>query len=272
MDEILTRLRQCRPLIHNITNYVTVNDVANMLLACGASAIMADDQEEVEEMTAMCDGLNINMGTLHSRTIPAMKKAGIKANQLHHPVVFDPVGVGASQLRTRTAFELLDCINFQVIKGNLSEIKVLALQRGHVRGVDASDEDVITADNLEQTISFVKNYARKMQTVIVVTGAIDLVSDGQQCYVISNGIADMAKVTGTGCQLSALIAAFIAANPDQVLKATATAVCAMGLAGEIAKTHMADHEGNATYCHRIIDAVSHMDGKTLERGAKYEIR
>lgn len=272
MEEILTRLRQCRPLIHNITNYVTVNDVANIVLACGASPIMADDQEEVEEVTASCNGLNINIGTLNSRTVIAMERAGIKANQLHHPVVFDPVGVGASQFRTRTAFELLKCIDFEVIRGNLSEIKMLALQQGHIRGVDVDDEDIMTEDNLEQWIGFVKNYARKMKTVIAVTGAIDLVSDGQRCYVIYNGTADMAKVTGTGCQLSGLIAAFVAANPGQILKATATAVCAMGLAGEIAKTHMADHEGNATYRNRIIDAISQMDGKTLERGAKYEIR
>ncbi|MEZ3471008.1 MAG: hydroxyethylthiazole kinase, partial [Schaedlerella sp.] len=130
--ELLENVRNSHPLIHNITNYVTVNDCANILLACGGSPIMADDVEEAEEITSICGGLNINIGTLNQRTIPAMKKAGIKANELGHPVVLDPVGAGASRLRTGTAMNLLEHVRFSVIRGNISEIKTLALGSGTV--------------------------------------------------------------------------------------------------------------------------------------------
>ena len=120
---IYETVRNTCPLIHNITNYVTVNDCANIVLACGASPIMADDKEEVAEITALCAGLNINIGTLNSRTIDSMRIAGKAANALHHPVVFDPVGAGASKLRTRTAYLLLEEVQFSVIRGNISEIK-----------------------------------------------------------------------------------------------------------------------------------------------------
>jgi len=269
---ILENVREKSPLIHNITNYVTVNDVANVVLAIGASPIMADDEDEVEDITSICQGLNINIGTLNKRTIPAMLKAGKKANELHHPVVLDPVGVGASQLRTKTAFELIEKIHFDVIRGNISEIKTLVSHNGTVRGVDASIEDAVTDENLDNCIDFLKAYAKQLNCIIAVTGAIDLVADAHQCYVIRNGEKEMSAITGTGCQLSALITAFISANPKHSLAAVAGAVCTMGLAGEIGKTNMLDNEGNSTYRHRIIDAIYHMDGETLEKGAKYEIR
>ena len=142
-------LRSRCPLIHNITNYVTVNDCANMVLACGASPIMADDAAEVEEITAICGGLNINIGTLNSRTVTSMLLAGKKANQLGHPVVLDPVGAGASHLRTDTAFRLLREVQFTVIRGNISEIKTLASGAGTTKGVDADVADKVTEENLE---------------------------------------------------------------------------------------------------------------------------
>lgn len=270
--EVLDNVRKKSPLIHNMTNYVTVNDVANMVLAIGASPIMADEIDEVEDITSICNGLNINIGTLNKRTIPAMLKAGQKANELHHPVVLDPVGVGASRLRSQTAFQLIENIHFDVIRGNISEIKTLALNQGNVHGVDASIEDAVTEENLEQCIKFVKAYAQKTNSVIAVTGAIDLVADEKQCYVIRNGEKEMSSITGTGCQLSALVAAFVSTNQDNVLEAVAAAVCAMGLAGEIAQTYMLENDGNSTYRHRIIDAMYHMTGDILEKGAKYEIR
>lgn len=272
LKEMLDNVRLKQPLIHNITNYVTVNDVANMVLACGASPIMADDEQEVEDITSICTGLNINIGTLNSRTISSMKKAGRKANELSHPVLLDPVGVGASRLRTKTAFELIDHVSFDVIRGNISEIKVLALRQGNVHGVDANVEDAVTEDNLDKCIAFVKKFASEVHTIIAVTGAIDLVTDGKICYVIRNGRKEMSAITGTGCQLSALTTAFISANQDHKLEATVAAVCAMGLAGEIAKENMLVHEGNATYRNYIIDAIYHMNGDVLEKGAKYEIR
>lgn len=268
----LENVRNTVPLIHNITNYVTVNDVANVLLACGASPIMADDEGEVEEITAICSGLNINIGTLNSRTIPSMLKAGKAAQALNHPVVLDPVGAGASTLRTETARRLIKEIRFTVVRGNMSEIKTLAAGSGNTRGVDASVEDVVTEDNLESAIAFVKDLSARDGAIVAVTGAIDLVADAERCYVIRNGRPEMGKVTGTGCQLSALTAAYVAANPGNCLEAAAAAVCLMGLAGEIGFLHMEPGDGNAAYRSRIIDAICNMDGRELEKGAKYEVR
>ena len=167
-------LRSRCPLIHNITNYVTVNDCANMVLACGASPIMADDAAEVEEITAICGGLNINIGTLNSRTVTSMLLAGKKANQLGHPVVLDPVGAGASQLRTDTAFRLLREVQFTVIRGNISEIKTLASGAGTTKGVDADVADKVTEENLDSAVAFAKAFAARTGAVVAITGAIDI--------------------------------------------------------------------------------------------------
>ena len=270
--EQFANVRTKSPLIHNITNYVTVNDCANMVLACGASPIMADDAAEVEDITTICGGLNINIGTLNSRTIESMLKAGKKANALGHPVVLDPVGAGASALRTEKAYRLLDEVRFTVIRGNISEIKTLALGSGTTKGVDADVADAVTDANLDSAVKFVKDFAAKSGAIVAVTGAIDLVSDGTACYVIRNGRPEMGKITGTGCQLSALTAAFITANPSQPLEAAAAAVCAMGLAGEIAHARLTPLDGNATYRNYIIDAIYNMTPAQLEEGAKYEVR
>ncbi len=260
------------PLVHNITNYVTVNDVANVLLACGGSPIMSDDPKDVEDITSICGGLNINIGTLNQRTVEGMFLAGKKANELGHAVLLDPVGAGASAFRTETALKLIQEIKFDVIRGNISEIKTLALGSGTTKGVDADVADAVTEENLDQSIAFVKTFAEKMGCIIAVTGAIDLVSDGTKCYVIRNGRPEMGKITGTGCQLSGVMTAFITANPGEKLKAAAAAVCTMGLAGEIGFSRMQEGDGNSTYRNRIIDAIYNMDQKTLDEGAKYEVR
>ena len=272
LKEMLDHVREKCPLIHNITNYVTVNDCANILLACGGSPIMADDAEEAEEITAICGGLNINIGTLNQRTIPAMHLAGKKANELGHPVVLDPVGAGASKLRTNTAKALLEDIHFTVLRGNISEIKTLALGTGGAKGVDADIADKVTKENLPQTVAFAKKFAQETGAVIAITGAIDIVADSERAFCIYNGHPMMSSITGTGCQLSGMTTAFIVANPDNVLEATAAAVCTMGLAGEIAFANMTETDGNSTYRNRIIDAVYNMDAETLEKGAKYELR
>lgn len=268
--KIVEKVRTSCPLIHNITNYVTVNDCANMLLACGASPIMADDLTEVEDITSICGGLNINIGTLNQRTVPAMIAAGKKANELYHPVVFDPVGVGASAFRRETAKQLMKEIQFKVIRGNISEIKTLALGCGATRGVDADLADSVTKENLAEAVDFVKAFARRTATVVAVTGAIDLVTDGEKAWSIFNGHPMMSRVTGTGCQLSALIAAYVTANPETPLDATAAAVCAMGVCGEIAQKRLCTEDGNATYRNYMIDAMYHLDGETLAQWAKYE--
>ena len=202
MKECMDNVRKNVPLVHNITNYVTVNDVANSLLACGGSPIMSDEPEDVEDITSVCGGLNINIGTLHQSSIEGMLLAGKKANELGHPVLLDPVGAGASRLRTDTALRIMKEIKLTVIRGNISEIKTLAYGSGTTKGVDADVADAVTEETLNDAIAFVKNFARKTSCIIAVTGAIDLVSDGEICYVIRNGRPEMGKITGTGCQLS----------------------------------------------------------------------
>lgn len=268
----IENVRNKMPLVHNITNYVTVNDVANVLLACGGSPIMADEIEEVEDITSICGGLNINIGTLNKRSIEAMFAAGKKANELNHKLLLDPVGAGASELRTSTAIKLMDQLKFDVIRGNISEIKTLALGSGSTRGVDADIADKVTEENLDEAVKFIKDFAKKSGSTIAITGAIDLVSDGDKCYVIRNGRSEMGKITGTGCQLSGMITAFIVANSKNNCEAVAAAVCTMGVAGEIAWSRMQEGDGNATYRNRIIDAIYNMDKDTLEKKANYEIR
>ena len=271
-SECFAELRRKGPLIHNITNYVTVNDCANMVLACGGSPIMADDAAEVEDITTICGGLNINIGTLNSRTITSMLLAGKKANLLGHPVVLDPVGAGASQLRTDTANRLLREVKFTVIRGNISEIKTLASGAGTTKGVDADMADKVTEENLDSAVAFAKAFAARTGAVVAITGAIDIVADAHKAYCIRNGHPMMSSITGTGCQLSALTAAFVTANPDQPLEAAAAAVCAMGLAGEIAHSRLSSLDGNSTYRNYIIDAVYNMTPAQLEEGATYEVR
>lgn len=272
LKEKIENVRKVNPLIHNITNYVTVNDCANILLACGASPIMSDDINEVEEITSICGGLNINIGTLNQRTIQSMLLAGRKANEVKHPVILDPVGAGASRLRTETSYKLLEQVKFTVIRGNISEIKSIARGEGNTKGVDADVADCITEENLTDSVKFAKEFAKKMNAVIAITGAIDIVSDADRAYIIRNGNPMMSRITGTGCMLTAMITAYLVANPSNELEATTAAVCAMGLSGELAYQRLSKNDGNSTYRNYIIDEVFNLDGDKLERGAKYEVR
>ena len=271
-QNMFENVRNNCPLIHNITNYVTVNDCANIVIACGASPIMADDKDEVADITTLCAGLNINIGTLNSRTIVSMLIAGKRANELKHPVVLDPVGAGASKLRTETAMQLLEEVKFTVIRGNISEIKTLASGSGTTKGVDADVADKVTEENLDEVIAFAKAFAKKTGAVIAITGAIDIVADNNTAYCIRNGHPMMSFITGTGCQLSAMTAAFVAANPDYPLEAAAAAVSTMGYAGEVAHNRLTKMDGNSTYRNYIIDVIYNMTPEMLEKGAKYEVR
>ena len=272
LKTMLENVRAKSPLVHNITNYVTVNDVANVLLAAGGSPIMSDDADDVEDITSICGGLNINIGTLNKNTIPSMFLAGKKANALGHIVLLDPVGAGASRLRTDTANRLMQEVRFDAVRGNISEVKTLCTGSGSTKGVDADAVDAVTEANLDNGVQLVKTFAAQTGCIITVTGAIDLVSDGERCWCIRNGRAEMSRITGTGCQLSALMTAFLVANPDRKLDAAAAAVCMMGLAGEIGWANMQPDDGNSTYRNRIIDAIFNMTGDALEEGAKYELR
>lgn len=272
LKERLENLRQCAPLVHNITNYVTANACANILLACGGSPIMADDVDEVEEITAICGGLNINLGTLNAHTIPSMLMAGKKANELSHPVLLDPVGVGASRLRTGTAEEILKQVSLSVIRGNSSEMKALAVGGGTTKGVDADILDAVDEENLNHVISFAKDFAQKTRAVIAITGAIDIATDGKKTYVIRNGHPMMSRITGTGCMLSAMMTAYVVANPDDILEAVTASLCAMGICGERAHRRLTTLDGNTTYYNYIMDEIFHLDGDILDGGAIYEMR
>lgn len=271
----MKKVEEMKPLIHNITNYVTANDCANVLLACGASPIMADDSGEVEDITSICSGLNINIGTLNARTITSMLLAGRKANKLDHPVLLDPVGVGASRLRNETAKILLDNVKFTVIRGNLSEIKIIASliekkkqsKATKSRGVDSAEK--MDANNLEDVVILAKELANKIGSIVAISGVTDIVTDGKRCFYIKNGHRMMAKITGSGCMLSALITAFIGANKDKPLEATVAAVCLLGVAGERAFFKMKELKtGNSSYRNYLIDEVCKLTPGTFSNYAK----
>lgn len=272
LGKCLENVNEKAPLIHNITNYVTVNDVANALLASGGSPIMSDEPDDVADITSICGGLNINIGTLNKSTIAAMFISAKRSKELGHLVLLDPVGAGASKLRTEIALKIMNEIKPDVIRGNISEIKTIASGSGTTRGVDADIADTVTEDNLDLMVEFAKEFSKRTGAVIAITGAIDLVSDGKKCYIIRNGSPIMSRITGTGCMLSALAAAYAVANPDNITDAVAAAVCLMGLAGEIGVSNMKESEGNASLRNHIIDAIYNMNADILNKGANYEVR
>ena len=268
---LLQRVRENRPLVHAITNYVTVNDCANIALACGGSPIMADDAKEVVEITSLCSALVLNIGTLNARTVDAMLLAGRRAKELGRPVVLDPVGAGASALRTRTAVRLLREVRPSILRGNLSEIRALAAGGGTTRGVDADTADAVTEETLSGAVDFVRRFAGETGAVVAATGAIDIVADGARVYLVRNGHPMMSRITGTGCMLSEVVACFAGANPDRLLESTAAAVAAMGLCGELAWADVSGKGGGtASLRAGLIDRMSLLDGETLARGMKIE--
>ncbi|MDF2595891.1 MAG: thiM [Clostridia bacterium] len=272
-EAILENVSNKSPIVHAITNYVTVNDCANIILASGGSPIMADNIYEVEEITAICHALVINIGTINDVLVESMVKAAKKANEIGHPVILDPVAVGASKLRTSAVNRLLKEVKFSVIRGNISEIKAIGLGIGSTKGVDADEADAVCADNLEATIEFARKVSHSTGAVIAISGAIDIITDDKNTYIIKNGHSLMAKVTGTGCMLTAVIGSYCGANKDNLLAATAAAAAAMGLAGELAHTKLLQGSlGTSTYRTYIIDYMSQMNSSVLNGGIKLESR
>ncbi len=233
---------------------------------------MSDEPGDVADITSICGGLNINIGTLNKRSIEAMFISGKKSKELGHIVLLDPVGAGASKLRTETALKIMEKIKPDVIRGNISEIKTLALGSGTTKGVDADAADIVTEENLESMVEFAKAFSEKSGAVIAITGAIDLVADNKKCYIIRNGAPLMSRITGTGCMLSGLATAYAVANSDNLTEAVAASVCLMGLAGEIGVLNMKDCEGNSSLRNHIIDAIYNIGAEEIAKGAKYEVR
>ena len=270
LSTALRNVRSTTPLVHCITNYVTVNDCANALLACGGSPIMSDEPEDVADIQTICGGLVLNIGTLNAQTITGMRVAGARATELGQPIVLDPVGAGASALRTRTAGELLDAYGVKVIRGNMSEMKALAGAATTTRGVDVNPDDAVTEDNLAESAAFAKELAATTGAVVAITGAIDLVADAKRAVAIRNGTPIMGKITGTGCMLSCVTAAYAVANPDMLLEAVVAAVAGSGVAGEMALARMQPVDGNASFRTFLIDALYNMNGEALEAVARIE--
>ncbi|MCD7949992.1 MAG: hydroxyethylthiazole kinase [Erysipelotrichaceae bacterium] len=271
IENIIQHIKQQQPLIHAITNYVTANDVANIILAIGASPIMADEVLEIEDITSMAQGLDVNLGTINQNRFAAIKKAGMTANQKHIPILLDPVGIGASRLRQQYVEELLEYIQFDVIRGNISEIKAL-YQHSKTKGVDANSIDQITKDNIEQVVCFVKEVAKTYHCIIAVSSAIDVIADEAKAYVIYNGHPMMSRITGSGCMLSGLCTAFMSVNQQEKLDAIALAFMCHGIAGEKAYERMENnHSGNATYRNDLIDAIYLMSIDDIKEKARYEI-
>ena len=268
--EILRTVRERSPLIQCITNFVTVNDCANILLASGASPTMAQDIREVEESVAGANGLVCNLGAID--LVDSMILAGKRANELGIPVVLDPVAAGGTTLRRQLSAQLLEAVRFSAIRGNASEIRALAGQGSLGSGVDVAAWDAITAENLPQSAELIGSLAKRTGAVIAVSGAMDVVSDGTQTILLHNGCATMARITGSGCMLTTLIGAFCAAAPDHPFEATCAAMAVMGVCGEIAEEkHLQNKTGNATFRTDLIDAVFNLTQKELKERIRYEV-
>lgn len=261
--ENLRRVRERKPLVHNITNYVVMNYTANALLACGASPVMAHAVEEVEEMVSLAGALVLNIGTLSALWIEAMIKAGKRANALSIPVILDPVGAGATRLRTDTARRLVEEVSIRVIRGNASEVLSVSREEpgSRTRGVDSTH-------SVDQVAEVAAALAKELRITLAVTGAVDLITDGKRVRRVMNGHEMMGRVTGTGCTATAIIGAFLAIESDPV-EAAATGLAYFGLAGEKAA---AGTKGPGSFQIALLDALYEMTEEELKAGARIEVK
>ena len=266
-QNILNLVRKHDPLVHCITNYVTANDCANAILAIGGSPIMADDPEDVRDITPKCSAFYLNIGTLNRQTIPAMFAAGEIADSMGIPVLLDPVGAGASRLRTETAKQLIDTVKPAVIKGNISEISAILSGSSNTRGVEAARSDM----SEERIIALAKEFCALHGAVLVITGATDYVISSFGVRIIKNGHPIMSRITGAGCMLGAVMAAFVGVAPERIDEAAFLAVKAFCICGERAFAAMTEGEGSGTYRNKLIDQLYNLDEKILEEGMDHEM-
>ena len=228
-SDIFADVREKHPLVHHITNYVTVNDCANVTISIGASPVMADAPEEVCEMVAVAGALVLNIGTLNKGQVESMILAGGMANDRQIPVILDPVGAGATRFRTRTALRLLDELKITILKGNAGEIGVLAGAEADVRGVDS-------CGMIGDPVKIAKKFADMSGITVVVSGATDIVTGGKRVLLVENGHPLMGSISGTGCMAASVTGAFAAVSDDPVI-ASAAALAAFGVAGEKAAAY-----------------------------------
>jgi hydroxyethylthiazole kinase len=254
----LAAIRERKPLVHQITNYVVMNETANATLALGALPVMAHALEEVEEMAALAGALVLNIGTLSPPWVEAMLAAGRAANSADVPIVLDPVGAGATSYRTETARRLLTEIDVAVVRGNAAEIATLAGRDAEIRGV----ESIGASDSAAE---LARAAAHELGTVAAVTGPIDHVSDGEQMLAIANGEPLLATITGSGCMATAITGCFLAVRADEPLAAAAEALVAFGVAGENAAL---EAKGPGSFHAALYDALFGLDPHTLDGRAK----
>ena len=263
LTDLLENIRKKTPRVHCISNYVTANDCANLLLAVGASPVMADDPMESAEITACCGALTLSLGTPSTRRLEAIYLSAQAAKEKGIPVILDPVGVTVSTLRRNAARDLLKSGAVRVIRANASEIRVLAGEETAC-GLEARDEG-------DTAVEAAKRLAAETSSVVVMTGETDVITDGRRICRVYNGRAIQRSITGAGCQLTALLGAFAAANPERIYESAIAGTCMMGLCAEIAEGRMSPLEGNASCRGYIIDAAYRMTGKQLKEGARYEM-
>lgn len=256
--------REKKPIVHHITNYVTVNDCANIVLAAGGSPIMADDEREVPQIASISAALVLNIGTLNARTLASMLTAGKEAAGRGIPVVFDPVGAGASTLRGDATARILQEAGVSVLRGNISEIRFAAGAGVGAKGVDAAEADV--GRGMQAAREVAKAAAGRYGLVAAVTGAVDVVTDGVRTVYIENGTPLLSRVTGTGCMCTSLIGTFCGVC-DDALAAAAAGILAMSLAGELAAERAAQ-AGTGSFHIALVDAVSRLDSATVLQKAR----
>lgn len=276
IPKLLKEVKNKNPLTHCITNFVTVNDCANAILAIGGSPIMSEDTAEVEEVVSISDALVINIGKLNQEQIESMKVSSAQANKINIPIILDPVGVGISKLRNNVTLEIIENYKLAAIRGNITEIKTIAKLTGIItqsntaKGVDVSDEDIITKNNLNTNAKIISKLASKLDTVILASGPIDILSDGETTISINNGDEIMPQITGSGCMLSSIVGSCIGAtNP---LEGTLLAALLITISGEHARNKV-DNENSGTGSFRtyLIDYLYKLDGETLINESNIEI-
>ena len=272
----LENVRENNPLTHCITNSVTINDCANAVLAIGGSPIMAEDEEEMEEVVEIADVLVINIGKLSKEQIKAMNVSAAHATKTNTPIVLDPVGAGISQLRNNTIKYLVENNNITAIRGNISEIKAIANIVGLLntesaaKGVDVSEDDIISRDNLEINGNLVKELAKKLDTVIIASGPLDIISNGETTIVLDNGDEMMPLITGSGCMLTSIVGSCVAVNDP--FEGSILASIAMSLAGEKAREQVDENNlGTGSFRTFLIDYLYKTNVESLINESKIEI-
>ena len=266
----LSLVRERAPLVQCITNFVTVNDCANIILAAGGSPSMADDVREAAEAVRGSAALVCNLGAIAA--VDAMVSAGKTANELGKPVVLDPVAAGNTALRRQESGRLLAGVKFAAIRGNASEIRALARGELTGSGVDVSGEDAVTDATLPRTVETARLLAKQTGAVVAVSGPIDVVTDRGQTILVPNGRATMARITGSGCMLTSLLGAFCGADPGHPFEAACAAIAAMGVAGDLAEERrLRNGTGNATFRTDLIDAVFNLTEEQLNGRVRYEV-